>query len=540
MSGPKATNAIIPSPLSKKYYIEADANGFPLQRQVPVTHQYFTGNGNALVTLDGSDVFVVQSDIAGGPLVISSGGQSGNYNLENRKVQIILEQACLNDVTIRYTPGDIHVAGVNGVSNDYTFVTPSPMTIVLHFYTDNDLFLYTVNSAESNPVNTDCISCADAPASLIGSEQNKIVSIGSLNTDIQTTIAGDSAGSVIADATTISGNVERSGAIFSQTSVINAGLDSSNNCAVVGSSTASILNLCSSDVISGTLNSTIDGCDRSGIYASQSGLLTTGCVNCSLNGTTKCTLDSSKKCSISSSKDCIVTGTGQSSIIGSRNITMDTSTRAIVLASDNLNISGAVEGVFGGMNAVLWSLNSTNGDITSTGAITGSTLSGSLTQSDITPGVNGQILTTVAGVSTWANPAVLFTSVLARSAIALVSYPINGIISFPISVSNTSGIVYNVDDSLTIPAGIYKFTINLIAQRTAAPDDNVELIVQDFPGPGGLYLDQKMQILNGQILSIHATGFVTGPKTIAFSFVPGASNVDLLAQHRSLVFEKIN
>ena len=541
MSGPRATNAVIPSSLSKRYYLEADINGFPLQKQIPVTHQYYTGNGSALITLDGSDQFVVQSDIAGGPIVISTGGQTGNFNLENRKVQIILEQQCLNNVTIQYAPGNIHVAGVNGVSNDYTFITPSVMTITLHFYSESNLFLYAHDSVSSSPISVDCISCADAPTSLIGSEQNKIVSIGSLNTNIQTTIAGDSAASVIADSTTISGNVERSGAIFSQSTVINAGIDSSNNCASLGSSSGALLNATDSCVISGTLNSTVDTCKRSGIYASQGGLLNGSSVNSSLIGTTNCSMgNASKKSVISASNGCDMTACFQSSIIGSRNTVLDASTRSVVLASDNLNISNAVEGVFGGMNAVLWSLNSTNGDITSTGNITGSTLSGQLTESDITPGVNGQVLTTVAGVSTWNNLPAISTRILARSAIAVVQYPALGIISFPTSVSNTSGITYNPDDSISIPAGTFKYHINFVAQRTVAPDDNIDLFLMGFPLPGTVYLDQKITILNGALVSINATNFITGPVTVAFYMDPGMSNVELLGEQRSLTIEQIN
>ena len=219
---------------------------------------------------------------------------------------------------------------------------------------------------------TEFANSEQAPNPLIGFENHRIVSIASTGTDIQTTLASNNAGAYNSAALDVDGNVSRSGSIFSSNTTINAGASALERCGAIGSNVVSFLNDARTCGSIGALNSSIDSSSRCTLNASQASSM----LDC-----TRCSIQDSLSCD------------------------MDTSNNSIILASNNLTVSGANRGVFGGNGSIAWSLNSDTGDIVSVGNIGGSTLSGTLQESDIAPGANGEVLTTVGGVSSWAVPS---------------------------------------------------------------------------------------------------------------------------------------
>lgn len=69
MTSTFATN-FVSSKLSKKHYLETNTQGQPLQGQVPLTYQVYSGTGNETVPYDGSDIFVLNSTLAAGALTV--------------------------------------------------------------------------------------------------------------------------------------------------------------------------------------------------------------------------------------------------------------------------------------------------------------------------------------------------------------------------------------------------------------------------------------------------------------------------------------
>lgn len=121
--------------LGKKRYLEVDREGVPLNKQVPNTSQIYTGAGNETITFDGSNVFVVQSTLAGGDLTITE-TDATMRNLLNRTIKVIIPSTTTNDTIINLPVGATFVsAGAeNGNAQKTVAAAAAGVTFELVFY----------------------------------------------------------------------------------------------------------------------------------------------------------------------------------------------------------------------------------------------------------------------------------------------------------------------------------------------------------------------------------------------------------------------
>ena len=205
-----------------------------------------------------------------------------------------------------------------------------------------------------------------APNDLLASSQaDRIISFGSSGSNITSANANDS----MCVLNSINSSITNNGSLF-------------NGNHILGCDNVSIV---------GVGGNNIGEC---GIISSKGGSLIT---------------NESDMSEIIATENCSMTSGRQATILSSEDTGISNSTRLVVLASNDLTVPASTNNQVVGGNAggVTWSLNSSNGNITATGNVGGNTLSGTLTESDVAPGANGQLLTTVGGVSTWANQAPL-------------------------------------------------------------------------------------------------------------------------------------
>lgn len=124
MTSTFATN-FVSSKLSKKRYLETNSEGQPLQGQVPLTYQVYNGTGNETVVYDGSDVFVLDSTLAAGPLTIDF---SDTQNLLGRSTQFIAFRALTNNCTMDFGTGSIYSPPSTVSANTFVLVPASSPT----------------------------------------------------------------------------------------------------------------------------------------------------------------------------------------------------------------------------------------------------------------------------------------------------------------------------------------------------------------------------------------------------------------------------
>jgi hypothetical protein len=167
---------------------------------------------------------------------------------------------------------------------------------------------------------------------------------------------------------------------------------------------------------------------------------------------------------------------------------MDTSNNSIILGSNNLTVSGANFGVFGGNGSLAWSLDSTTGDITSVGNVGGSTLSGTLQESDIAPGANGEVLTTVGGVASWAAAAGGTSNIATFTSLATQSVITTGNIDFDTNGFNNSGVSY-AGGSFTLPIGIWEISAIVRYQKVIAGTSNIVTFTMETIVPVNVVYD---------------------------------------------------
>lgn len=131
MTSTFATN-FVSRKLQKKNYLETNAQGQPLQGQVPLTYQRYNGTGPATLEYDGSDVIVVNSTLAGGILTIDF---SEMNNWLGRTVQFLCEKAITNNIVLEFGTGELYVPPLTSPLNS-TALTPdiSPTAAIMTFY----------------------------------------------------------------------------------------------------------------------------------------------------------------------------------------------------------------------------------------------------------------------------------------------------------------------------------------------------------------------------------------------------------------------
>ena len=126
-----ATNFVF-SPQGQVNALQVDRDGAPIQGQVPLTYQRYSGIGNETIAYDGSNVLVVDSTLAGGPLTIDF---SAMNNYLGRTTQFLCEKTILNNIVLDFGSGELFVPPLTSPLNS-TALTPdrSPTASILTFY----------------------------------------------------------------------------------------------------------------------------------------------------------------------------------------------------------------------------------------------------------------------------------------------------------------------------------------------------------------------------------------------------------------------
>lgn len=141
MTSKVATNFVF-SKLKRKHFLEANEQGQPLQGQVPLTYQVYSGTGGETVVYDGSDVFVLNSTLSGGNLVVDF---SAMQNWYGRSTQFIAYRTLLNDCTMDFGTGDIYFPPFTGSSHNIVLTPTSSPATAKWVYVDPSTAVVTYN-----------------------------------------------------------------------------------------------------------------------------------------------------------------------------------------------------------------------------------------------------------------------------------------------------------------------------------------------------------------------------------------------------------
>lgn len=114
MSSNLATDADI-SVFKKNYFLKASKEGFPLNKQVPLTIQEYTDGGDEDISFDGSNILFVNSTLASGVLNVAVSA-TDMRNLKNRSITVVADGNTTSNITITLTaPAEfISTAAENG------------------------------------------------------------------------------------------------------------------------------------------------------------------------------------------------------------------------------------------------------------------------------------------------------------------------------------------------------------------------------------------------------------------------------------------
>lgn len=142
MTNRAATNAVLPG-LDREYFLRADKDGFPLQKQVPKSIQVYTGPGNTVVVPDGSDYLFINSTVAGGALTVDLRSSAVIRNMVGRKLTIGCTAAHVGAIVIDVTGnGRVFVSSVDAATGDQaTIATTVPTVCTLHFVSESHILI---------------------------------------------------------------------------------------------------------------------------------------------------------------------------------------------------------------------------------------------------------------------------------------------------------------------------------------------------------------------------------------------------------------
>ena len=104
MTSPLATNFVDPG-LAPVHFLHVDKEGVPLQKQIPLTVQSYTGAGGVTIQPDGSEVLWVNSTLATGALTVGLTATANYNNYLNRKLTVYVSPAAGNNVLVSITGG---------------------------------------------------------------------------------------------------------------------------------------------------------------------------------------------------------------------------------------------------------------------------------------------------------------------------------------------------------------------------------------------------------------------------------------------------
>ena len=124
MTSPLANNAIVPV-LERTYPLLGTKEGVPLQGQVPLTVQTYTGAGGVSVVPSGASVYFVNSTLATGVLNLDLTSNQNYNNMVGRKMLVYVSPASTHNVTIDITGGPVARAfRLTGDTGDIATITP--------------------------------------------------------------------------------------------------------------------------------------------------------------------------------------------------------------------------------------------------------------------------------------------------------------------------------------------------------------------------------------------------------------------------------
>ena len=155
MTSSFATN-FVEDKLSRVRYLRVNENGQPLQGQVPLTYQRYSGNGNTTITYDGSDVIVISSALSAGALTIDF---SAMNNWLGRSAQVIVQTALTNSVILDFgVNGDLYIPpSATAVTSATLSSAISPVAAKVIFFAIDKAMLVT-NSATNTYAGPKCLT----------------------------------------------------------------------------------------------------------------------------------------------------------------------------------------------------------------------------------------------------------------------------------------------------------------------------------------------------------------------------------------------
>jgi len=142
MTSTLATN-FVNTGLGRKHHLETDADGKPLQGQVPKTYEYYSGAGNVSIVPQGKDVFYA-SNLATGVLTLNLTSTPNYYNMIGRQITVYVAPAAANNVIVDITGGG-RAFNLTGDAGDQATITPGG-TATFHFLDNRTVCLITASS----------------------------------------------------------------------------------------------------------------------------------------------------------------------------------------------------------------------------------------------------------------------------------------------------------------------------------------------------------------------------------------------------------
>lgn len=133
MSSSLATNAALPG-LDREYYLQVDKEGFPLNKQVPLSIQTYSGAGGVSIVPDGSDVLFISGTMAGA-LVINLTNTANYTNMIGRKLTVIATDDHVGTITFDITGGGrSFLSSVAGEVGDQALVATTVPTVFTVYF----------------------------------------------------------------------------------------------------------------------------------------------------------------------------------------------------------------------------------------------------------------------------------------------------------------------------------------------------------------------------------------------------------------------
>lgn len=136
MTSPLATNFV--NVFKTKNHLQVDKDGLPLQGQVPLTQQIYSGTGNETITLQGKNILLIASAaLSAGDLIVSIANAAAARNLINRKISVAVPLVFTNDIVIDASSSSLFfVSAANGTGQTCTIVAGTVGMVNITFVTE--------------------------------------------------------------------------------------------------------------------------------------------------------------------------------------------------------------------------------------------------------------------------------------------------------------------------------------------------------------------------------------------------------------------